>query len=607
MAPTDEIKAKVDIVELVSETTPLKRAGRNFSSPCPFHDERTPSFFVSPDRQTWHCFGACATGGDIFSFVMRRDGVGFGDALRALAERSGVTLPRAEAARERASRDDRLKALNRVAAVHFHNTLVNEAEAKPARDYLEGRQLTAETVEAFRLGYCPRNREALQRHLTNEGFSQQELVAAGLLRQRDDGSLYSLFQGRLIIPIMDERAEYIGFGARALGDETPKYVNSPQSPVFEKGSVLYAIQRARDSIRQEQQGVIVEGYMDVLTAHQHGYQNVVASMGTALTEKQVGTLTKLASRFVLALDPDAAGNEATLRSLDDSWRILKRPRGTDASERLSPDIRLKAELRIMELPPGKDPDELIKGSPQEWEALIASATPFIDYVFRAVVTRLDVTTPEGKESAVKRLAPLILNEANIFEQNERIRKLAELLKEEENVVKRVINGLRPARSRRPGARDPKKGSTPSFQESPRESLEQYCLATLLRFPELADVARSLSPQHFLVEANREIFSKLSEGLATEALKDELDESVHDELDALLDFQLQPAQYSDRLQGLEKCVAGLERRLVDLEAELLLAQLETGEVPFEELSAKQEELNARRRRADERVARRQARV
>jgi DNA primase len=607
MAPTDEVKAKVDIVDLISETVSLKRAGRNFSSPCPFHDERTPSFFVSPDRQTWHCFGACATGGDIFSFVMRRDGIGFGDALRLLAERSGITLPRAEAARERASRDDRLKAVNRAAAMYFHDALAGASEAKAAREYLERRELTSDTVEDFRLGFCPKNREALQRHLTNEGFSQQELVAAGLLRQRDDGSLYSLFQGRLIIPIMDERSDYIGFGARALGDETPKYVNSPQSPVFEKASVLYAIHRARDVIRQEQQAVIVEGYMDVLTAHQHGYRNVVASMGTALTERQVGSLTKLASRFVLALDPDAAGDAATLRSLDDSWRILKRPRGSDATDRLSPDVRLKAELRIMELPPGKDPDELIKGSPQEWEALIASATPFIDYVFRAVVTRLDATTPEGKESAVKRLAPLILNEANIFEQNERIRKLAELLKEDENVIRRAVGSAKPARSGRPGARAKKGGGASSFQESPRESLEQYCLATLLRFPELADVARLLSPQHFLEEANREIFSRLSDGVATEALKDGLDESVHADLDALLDYQLQPAKYGDRVQGLEKCVAGLERRLVDLEAELLLVQLETGDVPIEELSARQEELNVRRRKADERVARRPASV
>ncbi|MCI0769640.1 MAG: DNA primase, partial [Chloroflexi bacterium] len=301
MSTADEIKAKIDIVGLVGETTPLKQSGRNFKAPCPFHSERTPSFFVNPERQSWHCFGACGTGGDIFSFVMRRDGVPFGDALRSLAERAGVTLAAPGASRQRAQQAERLKALHRDAAMFFHNTLLKEDEAAAARSYLEERGLSSETIETFRLGFCPSRISALARSLSNQGYTDADLDAVGLVRRGEDGSTYSMFRGRLMVPILDERSDYIGFGARALDGAPAKYINSPQSVIFVKRSALYGIHRARETIREGGLAVIVEGYMDVLTAHQHGYRNVVASMGTALTEGQVATLTRLANRFVLAL------------------------------------------------------------------------------------------------------------------------------------------------------------------------------------------------------------------------------------------------------------------------------------------------------------------
>ena len=393
MATVEEVKSRVDIVDLVSETVPLKRSGRNFSAPCPFHQERTPSFYVFPDRQTWHCFGACATGGDALNFVMRRDGVPFIEALRTLAQRAGVELPDPKRGKERTDREGRLKALHRAAAVFFHETLLRSDEAKGARGYLEQRGLSADTTEDFRLGYCPAEREPLQRRLQLEDFTGEEALAAGLLRRRDDGSVSSMFRGRLIIPIQDERSDYVAFGARALTDGGPKYINSPQSDIFEKGSVLYGINRARDAIRSEGEGVIVEGYLDVLTAHQHGFRNVVASMGTALTERQVASLTRLASSFVLALDADAAGDEATLRSLESSWRIMDRPPKRHAAPGLTaPDVRPAPELRVMDLPRGQDPDDLIRETPERWLELVHEATPVIDYVFGAIVRRFDAVT-----------------------------------------------------------------------------------------------------------------------------------------------------------------------------------------------------------------------
>ncbi|MBI3743365.1 MAG: DNA primase, partial [Chloroflexi bacterium] len=274
MTVADDIKSRVDIVALVSETTPLKRAGRNFSANCPFHNERTPSFYVFPDRQNWRCFGACATGGDVFNFLMKKENVGFGEALRMLAERAGVTLESSQASKEKAQKGERLKTINKVAALFFHDLLLKDAEARHALEYVKGRGIDDATIEEFRLGYCPANRGALTQRLLAEGFSQEEALEAGLLRRRDDGTIYTLFRGRLIIPIQDDRTDYIAFGARTLekDDTGPKYINSPQSPVFEKGTVLYGIHRAKEAIRKEGLAVIVEGYMDVITAHQYGHR-----------------------------------------------------------------------------------------------------------------------------------------------------------------------------------------------------------------------------------------------------------------------------------------------------------------------------------------------
>ncbi len=602
MSVADDIKAKIDIVAFVGETTPLKKAGRNFSAACPFHSERTPSFFVFPDRQTWRCFGACATGGDIFSFVMRREGLGFGEALRLLAARAGVPLADPRLSGEQARRSERLKAINRSAAILFHRTLLEAPEAQPARDHLQHRGLDDATIEEFRLGYCPVSRAVLERHLAAEGFTPEELDAAGLVRRRDDGSAYTLFRGRLMIPIQDERSDYLGFGARALDDSNPKYLNSPQSELFEKGAVLYAIHRARDAIREAGCAVIVEGYMDALAAHQHGYRNVVASMGTALTERQVASLTRLAGRFYLALDPDAAGDEATLRSLESSWRILDRnPRGyagpAPSAGLTAPETRPVPELLVMDLPRGKDPDELIREDPAAWERHIAGATPVIDYVFAAVVARFDASTAQGKTTITRRLAPLIHNAESVFEQNERIAKLARMLKEGENVIRLAVGGLRGAKQGpRRGGPDLQAGSQ-VLSQPPRDLLEEYCLATLLHYPELLPQASDLEPEDFLKAQNREVFKALARAVPAESLKDQLDPAMHPDLDALFTLPLVPAPHWEREEALRDYVRRLQKRRVDMGLEALQARYATGDISAEEAGAQAEVLIAERCRID----------
>jgi len=316
MSQIDEIKNRLDIVEVISAYVPLKKAGRNYKGLCPFHVEKTPSFVVFPDSDGWHCFGACSTGGDIFSFIMKKENLDFGEALRLLADKAGVPLEerRPEQA-EKESRLDKLRDLNAVTASFFNHHFVASSQAGAARDYVESRGLNDDTIERFEIGYALDEWDALLGYLKKKGYSEEVILEAGLIIERESGGYYDRFRNRLVIPIRDRRGRVIGFGARALDDSLPKYLNSPQTPLFDKSSVLFGLDKALRAIRSRNEVIIVEGYMDVLTAHQYGIDNVIASMGTALTEKQLRELSRSTSRFILALDSDAAGDQATLRGL----------------------------------------------------------------------------------------------------------------------------------------------------------------------------------------------------------------------------------------------------------------------------------------------------
>ncbi len=291
MSVTEEIKARLDLVAYISESVSLKKAGRNYKANCPFHQERTPSFIVFPDTQTWRCFGACGEGGDIFAFAMKMHGWDFGEALRNLAQRAGVELaPSTPEQTEREAAFDRLLGLLDQTARFFHDQLLHAPAAEGARAYVQKRGLSDTTVQTFLLGYAPGGWHALLNHLGGLGYAPDDLIAAGVAIRNDEGRVYDRFRERLVIPIRDGRGRVVGFGARALkpGDE-PKYLNSPQTPLFDKSSTLFALDLARREIRERETAVIVEGYMDAMQAHQAGFRNVVAQMGTALTEPQLQT------------------------------------------------------------------------------------------------------------------------------------------------------------------------------------------------------------------------------------------------------------------------------------------------------------------------------
>ncbi len=549
MTVIDDIKDRIDIIDVVSETVKLKKSGRTYTGFCPFHaNTRTPSFVVWPESGTWKCFGACNTGGDVFTFVMKRDGLEFKDALHELGRRAGIEI--VEERRPEAEIEDqhlaRLREAVAVAAQWFNYLLLNNSQAQIARDHLAKRGIIAQTIETFQLGYSLESWDALHNHLLQKGFSNEELIDAGLLVQRDDGRTFDRFRNRVMIPIHDGKGRPIGFGARALkeGDE-PKYLNSPQTALFDKSHTLFALHAARQAIRDQKVAVIVEGYMDALAAHQHGFHNVVASLGTALTEHQFRQLHKLAPKIVLALDPDTAGINAMLRGLDVARETLDReaapifnPRGLVGYAG-----RLQIDIRVLTVPEGKDPDELMQADPLAWQTLVENAPPVVPFVIDALSAGRDLNDPREKAKLSKEVLPIIRDVADPVEQTVYMQQLARRLKVDERAMfdqMRVVSST-PSRQRQrvtPVPETPKRDTT---------DLEQYTLSVMLRHPHVVTIIDEaldraelppLNMDDFEQLAHREVFRALRTALVDdpaptlEEVQASLDETLYPQLAAL---------------------------------------------------------------------------
>lgn len=408
----DQIKDRIDIVDLIGAKVQLRQTGRNFKGLCPFHNERTPSFVVFPEGQRYHCFG-CGKSGDIFTFVQDTDNVDFKEALDQLAQRAGVELkPNRPADPERDAHRQRLIELNEQASEFFASALWGGSRAAPARDVLERRGVDRATAERFQLGYAPDSFDALLSHMQQRaGAGPEQLLEAGLCSQNESGRIYDRFRNRLMFPIRDREGQVIGFGARALGDEMPKYLNSPQTAIFNKSAALYAIEKALPEIRKQRAIVVVEGYMDALTAHQFGFLNVVASMGTALADGQVTLIRRYVDRVFLALDSDAAGQLATLRAVDalrESFSDESTP-AVSATGLVRFERALGAEIRIVVLTRGKDPDELIRSDPRLWQDALNRSVPLVEWVLRAQLSDID-RSPAARARALSEVAAPLLRE-----------------------------------------------------------------------------------------------------------------------------------------------------------------------------------------------------
>ena len=425
MSEIDEVKQRVDIVELIGRYVELKRAGTTYKGLCPFHNERTPSFVVFPQSGTWRCFGACGIGGDGFTFLMRRENLEFREALQQLAAEVGVKLE-AEPDQNQHQRTRQYE-INEVAAGYFYEILRHHPAAAQARAYLEQRGINAEIIDRFRLGFALDQWSALRDFLSEKGWSLEEQLGAGLAKQHEERqSIYDAFRGRVMIPIRDRQGRTIGFGGRVMGDGQPKYLNTAETALFHKSSVIFGLDMAREPIRQADKVVIVEGYMDVIAAHQHGFTNVVACMGTSLTSDQLQQLHRFTSNFVLALDADAAGQQATIRGLNQARQSLQRvqkPTVTSTGQvRLTE--RIGANLSIVSMPAGLDPDDVIRRTPDQWQTLVDKAQPLVDFYLRFVATQYDLQSAQGKGQAVAELAPLIAELDDEIERQHYIQQLS---------------------------------------------------------------------------------------------------------------------------------------------------------------------------------------
>ena len=483
------IRDATDIIDLVSEHVQLTKKGRNYSGLCPFHDEKTPSFSVDPDRQFYHCFG-CGVGGNVFKFIQEIDRVTFVEAVKFLAERAGVALPeRSGPSREEDVAADELYRANDLAQKYFHYLLLNDNVGASARTYLQTRGLTGETIERFGLGYAPQEWDALLKVAGRRGLNPHILERAGLALPRSTGSgHYDRFRDRITFPIANISNRTIAFGARALQpDQEPKYLNSPETPIYHKGRVLYGLSDTKDAIRRRDAVLVVEGYMDLLSLVQTGIEHVAATSGTALTENQCRTLARYARQVVLLFDGDAAGSTAAMRGLE---VIL----GTGL------------DVRVVSLPTGHDPDSFVqKYGPDELLKRAENAQSVLDFYLEQLAQQHDLSSVEGKARAIERLKPLLAKPRDAVRRDLLLREVAQRLAVDEQALRHEVQA---SVSHRPVSRKGgNKLSSTAVPDPPSPELQ--FIGLLIDFPQfIPETARRLAPEEFLGDTRTQALCRI---------------------------------------------------------------------------------------------------
>jgi len=422
----EDILSRIDIAELISGYIPLKRAGRNFKALCPFHHEKTPSFMVSPERQIFHCFG-CGVSGNAFKFLMQFERLEFPEAVETLAKKAGVVLPQeAGPDYQTASLSSELYKINELSA-SFYAGILNSKEAAHAKNYLLKRGISEESIKLFKLGYAPDKWDGLINYLRAKNISLALLEKAGLVLTKEAGGYYDRFRNRIIFPIFDIKSRVLGFGARILNDTLPKYINSPETPIYVKGRNLYGLNLAKEAIRQNDCVVVVEGYLDFITPYQEGLNYIVASLGTALTYEQARILKRHTNNVVMVYDGDAAGELATLRTLD----IF---------------IEEGLGVKVVSLPKGFDPDLFVlKSGIAKFKQEIAQAQNLFDYKLKILKSRYDFMQIEGKAKIATEMLPTINKFKNAVLKSEYLKKLAEELGIEEDALLQEIKKIKVGR------------------------------------------------------------------------------------------------------------------------------------------------------------------
>jgi DNA primase len=482
----EEVRARTDITAFISQYVQLKKTGRNFLGLCPFHSEKTPSFSVAPDKQIFHCFG-CGASGNVFSFLMKSEGITFPEAVRVLAGRAGIRLPDVEvspAAEHRRRKKERLLEALQLAAGFYQDVLAHTEAGNSARRYLEKRGLSPETVRRFGLGFAPDSWSSLKNFLCNKGFTYQELLIAGLLSESEKKTVYDRFRNRVIFPIHSQRGEVIAFGGRVLGEGSPKYLNSPETPLYDKGRNLYALHLAKEAIRKERQAVVFEGYMDVITAHQAGITHVVATLGTSLTEIQGRLLQSWAEEVLLVYDADAAGLTATWRGL----QVLR---------------QAGCLVKVGRLPAGTDPDGFIAGFGGEAfrERILETALLLGDWQLQVLAEQHNLEKNDERLRFVDKLTASLLSVENAVERDSYLEKAAALLKVPVETVREELRKKLRSSGRSPSQRQRVVPTLPSGTYlTTDERVPVQILSLLSRFPDLiSEVAAEIQLQDFPAE------------------------------------------------------------------------------------------------------------
>ncbi len=483
----EEIKKKLDIVEFIGSFITLKKAGRNFKAVCPFHQEKTPSFVISPERQIWHCFGACQQGGDVVGFLMRWENIGYIDAIKELARKTGVKIETDRFEDQNQKTREKLLAINSLAAEYFNFMLEKTNYGKRGLAYLDSRKINKQIVHAFQIGYAPNSWDSLFKFLMKKGYRAQEILQSGLLVRNDRGHYYDRFRGRLIFPLKDHRGNIVGFSGRILeGKSEAKYINTPETPIYHKRETLFGINIAKDAIKKTGVVLLVEGELDMISPFQAGIENVVAIKGSAVTKEQLVFLKRYADKIILALDSDAAGEEAMKRAIEEA-------EGMDF------------DLGVITFDYAKDPDEAIRNNPDEFKKIVKNPIPVYDFIIAIAQKKYPKNDPFDKKKFAGEVCPFLEKIQNPIVQSHYIKKVSQLLSVSENSV---INLIRDTR-RKKKIKTPATSRLLPQNKIPHEELVQkYVLSRLFQSPDpfkTADVIFSVvNKDDFFIPSNIKI-------------------------------------------------------------------------------------------------------
>ena len=574
MALVDEVKSRSDIVQVISDYVDLDTSSRQPKALCPFHSERSPSFVIYPESGSWRCFGSCAEGGDVISFIMKKENLSFVEALENLANRAGIKV-------EERNNEPRKKPItglieaNEIASEYFLSRL-KAPVGEETLEYLKDRGIDIETAVRRGLGLAPSGMETLSGHLRTRNVQARTARDAGLITRKDDGSWRDMFTGRLTIEIRDARDRIIGYGARALDGSEPKYLNTPQTDAFDKSSIMYGLNWASESIRASNEAVVVEGYMDVIAAHEHGFTNVVASMGTAVTGQQLDSLSRHATAggigtIILCLDSDAAGEAATMRALESVTAELNSGR------------RKGLEVKVARPDGGKDPDEAIRSDPDSWRASLTAAEPLLDYLIVAKSKLHNLESGRGIADFANSVAPLIYNISNDYDQDRYWSRISKLAGVTEQRLKSIVDKPRSTSRKGPrsgfgnGARRNgsfKRGNSSQLVDSGRisseqvsevlnttggDALEEHLLALLLQLEDLREHAIAMPPEFLHHSDNRALFTAWKSSSNLGEISHELGEDLTEKAHRLVEHELPPSDQARHIEDVTQCVMRLRER------------------------------------------------